>query len=63
MECLPYTVDVEKLLQNVIGSEKTTLIAQNLKIYILCRAKVTSVLSILQLVSGAQRVPLRSYGC
>ena len=29
---------------NVIGSEKTTLMAQNKKNYILCRAKVTSVL-------------------
>ena len=36
----------------VIGSEKTTIMAQNLKMYILCEAKVTSVLSILQFVSG-----------
>ena len=37
----------------VIVSEKTTLVTQNKNIYILRRAKVTSVLSILQFVSGA----------
>ena len=36
----------------MILSEKTILMVQNLKMYILCRAKVTSVLSILQFVSG-----------
>ena len=36
----------------VIGSEKTTLMAQNVNMYILCRVNVTSVLSIL-FVSGA----------
>ena len=35
-----------------INLRKTILMAQNLKMYILRRAKVTSVLSILQFVSG-----------
>ena len=49
------------------GQETSILILvalwRKIKIYIfLCRAKVTSVFSILQFVSDAC-VPLRSYGC
>ena len=46
-----YIYDTRYVCIYVIGSEKTTLIAQNLSVF-LCRAKVTSVLSILQFVSG-----------
>ena len=37
----------------VIGSEKTTLMAQNKKTYFLSTAKFTSALAILLFVSGA----------
>ena len=44
---------IERVICHVIGSEKTTLWRKILKYIFLHSAKVTSVLSILQFVSGA----------